>query len=77
MRISEYHPSRQALGKAAYFMDGERKVEPPAFVHTKEEFRRAFEAAGFTLDSMSDRHASRDPKDGPPRVLVAEFRRTG
>ena len=73
VRVSELHPLRQAEGKRARFEDGGVLVEPPAFVHRREEYLRVFEEAGFVLESSSDARSMDDDASALPRLLVMLF----
>ena len=73
VRVSELHPWRQHEGKRARFEDAGVLVEPPAFVHTTEEYVSAFLGTGFALDSLCEPHSPGDAAERPPRLLVMEF----
>lgn len=68
--VCEYHPERQAMGKAAKFYDKDEDSEHliSSFVHTLAQYKQTAEDAGFTLQNEQDWHAPNEA-NALPQVL--------
>ncbi|MBV8882476.1 MAG: class I SAM-dependent methyltransferase [Chroococcidiopsidaceae cyanobacterium CP_BM_RX_35] len=70
--ISELHPFRQYLGKAANYQDHEQTVKIPAFVHHISDFLTAASDNNFYLIKLNEWWHQEDTQQ-PPRLISFLF----
>lgn len=73
LHVSEFHPSRQYLGKKATFEGETGAVDFPAYVHHVSDFLVAARSADVPLAGLGEHWHDEDDAGGPPRLLTLQF----